>query len=207
MRQGVPECRAGGIGGGGIVCAAVSPGDRPGRSAVNRWHPVTGPSDSRHEVPRRTVGDVERSVAEDRRDTDDFQAGSVGQDQEGETIVRVRGAAIAAGGIRIDPDAFRQPDRWTALYYRQQRRLKFAGPPDPHRDRESRQSKNHQNDKDQDKSTSHAHEVSSDRTFLRFLLLHVSQIYQAAVCFGGMATYALLGGNFWLTAITTVCGG
>ena len=83
--------------------------------------------------------------------------------QEGETIVGVRGAAMPAGGIRIDPDAFRQPDRGTALDYRQRRRLKLAGPPDRHGDRESRQSKNHQNDEDQDKSTSHAHEVSSDQ--------------------------------------------
>ena len=128
----------GGIGGGEIGLATVCPGDRPSRSAVDRWHPVTGPSDNRHEVPRRTVGDVERSVAEDCRDADDFQAGSLDQDQEGKTIVGVRGAAIAAGGIRIDPDAFRQPDRWTALDYRQRRRLKFACPPDRHRDRESR---------------------------------------------------------------------
>jgi len=205
MRQCVPECRASGIGGGGIGFAVVGPGDRRGQSTVNRWHPVTGPSDSRHEVPRRAVGDVEWSVAEDRRDTDDFQAGSLSQDQEGKTIVGVRGAAIAAGGIRIDPDAFRQPDRWTALDYGQRRRLKFAGPPDPHRDRESRQSKKHQSDDDQDKSTCHAHEVSSDRTFPCDFCIR-AKYAGPAVCFGGMATYAMLGGNFWLIAITTVCG-
>src|SRR5690242_6806439 len=141
----------------------MHPWDRPGRSAVNRWHPVTVPFVNRHEVPRRAVGDVEGSVAVDRRDPDDFQAGCPDQGQEGKTIVGVRGAAVATGGIRVDPDALRQPDRGTALDHRQRRHLKLAGAPDRQGDRESRQSKNHQSDEDQDKSTSHAHEVSSDQ--------------------------------------------
>ena len=42
--------------------------------------------------------------------------------------------------------------------------------------------------------------------FAPIRLLHISQMYRAAVCAGAMALYAAFGGIFWLVLLSAICG-
>ena len=58
--------------------------------------------ESNHKLARRAVGNVERRIAEHGRDAGDFEGRCPCEQQQSEAVVRVRGAAVPAGGVGVD---------------------------------------------------------------------------------------------------------